>query len=541
MYRIVFSLLLIVSFIDTRAQYINSITVPDRTTGVIKDNDDPSYRYAQSIKAMNLKKHLEVIASDSFQGRETGQPGIDMAAEYITTHLRNKDIQSFFGDNEYKQAVSFSFSKWLDTDIYVKGERFRHLWDYIAFPTKNNNYPIIMDKEVVFLGYGIDDPKYSDYKGKKLDGKIIMINRGEPLKKDSTSVITKSRTLSDWSNDDMEKKLMTAKAKGVKLVLIIENDIKKMLEANRRKLQGSALELGDKRNEMQPYPAHVYISSTIAKAIIADQEKKILDARKKLAKAKPAAVSLSTDFIVNMSKGVTVLKGNNIIGYIEGKDKKDEYIIVSAHYDHLGMRGDDIFNGADDNGSGTVTLMSLAGAFQQAAIEGYRPDRSIIFLWVAGEEKGLLGSEYYTQNPIVPLENTMVNVNIDMVGRMDEKYIGNPDYIYVIGSDRLSSALHSVNEDINQNYSQLTLDYSYNDANDPNQYYYRSDHYNFAKNGIPAIFFFSGTHPDYHRPSDTVEKIDFEKMEKVGRHIFHLIWELANRPERIEVDVKESK
>jgi Zn-dependent M28 family amino/carboxypeptidase len=318
--------------------------------------------------------------------------------------------------------------------------------------------------------------------------------------------------------------------------LVIENDIKKLLEENRRKLLGAALELGDFKNDSVPYPNHVMISSTIAKAIIGNMDKKVIDARKKLAKGKPAMVVLPTDFIINMSKDVTVLKGDNVFGVIEGKSKKDEFVVVSAHYDHLGMRGDDIFNGADDNGSGTVTLMEIARAFQQAVLDGFRPERSVLFLWVAGEEKGLLGSEYYTKNPLVPLANTIANVNVDMVGRMDDKYTGNPDYIYVIGSDRLSSDLHKINENINQRYTQLTLDYTYNDANDPNQYYYRSDHYNFAKNGIPAIFFFSGTHADYHRPSDTVEKIDFNKMEKVGRHIFHLIWELANRPDRIVVD-----
>lgn len=538
MYKFLLTVLLTSAFNFVSAQYISTVKVPDTSIKVINDTNDPSFRFAQSIKAMNLKKHLEVIASDSFQGRETGQPGIDLAADYITDFLRETGLDSFEQTPDFRQAVAFSFSRWTDTDIYVNKERYRHLWDYIAFPTKNVNNPIIMENEVIFLGYGIDDKKYSDYKGKKVEGKIIMINRGEPLKKDSTSYITGSRSLSEWSDDDMEKKLLTAKAKGVKLVLIIENDIKKMLEANRRKLLGSALELGDRKNDVIPYPNHAYISSTIAKAIIGNFEKKILDARKKLAKGKPAMVNIKTDFIINLSKDVTVLKGNNIMAHIEGSTKKDEYIIVSAHYDHLGMRGDDIFNGADDNGSGTVTVMALAEAAQLATQSGSRPERSIIFLWVTGEEKGLLGSEYYTKNPIVPLEKTMININVDMVGRMDDNYKNNPDYVYVIGSDRISSGLHALNEDINQKYSQLTLDYTYNSADDPNQYYFRSDHYNFAKNGIPAIFFFSGTHPDYHRPSDTVEKIDFDKMEKIGRHLFHLLWAAANNPQSIMPDAE---
>jgi Zn-dependent M28 family amino/carboxypeptidase len=180
--------------------------------------------------------------------------------------------------------------------------------------------------------------------------------------------------------------------------------------------------------------------------------------------------------------------------------------------------------------------LEIAEALAMAKEKGYGPRRSVLCLLVTGEEKGLLGSEFYSKYPIFPLENTMCNVNVDMVGRVDSKYENNPSYIYVIGSDRLSSDLHAINEAANQKYTQLTMDYTYNSEKDPNRYYYRSDHYNFAKNGIPSIFFFSGTHKDYHRTSDTVEKINFEKMEKVGKHIFHLTWELANRDDQIMVD-----
>ena len=226
---------------------------------------------------------------------------------------------------------------------------------------------------------------------------------------------------------------------------------------------------------------------------------------------------------------------------MQGKhpERKKEHIVVTAHFDHLGKRGEDIFNGADDNASGTAAILEIAEAFATASAFGQRPDRSIIFLLVSGEEKGLLGSKFYTDHPIIPLEETMVNVNIDMVGRVDSKH-ENPNYIYVIGADRLSTTLHDVNEQVNASYENLELDYTYNEPDDPNRYYYRSDHYNFALNNIPAIFFFNGTHADYHRPSDTAEKINFDKMSKISRHIFHLIWELANREEAIEVNVPQN-
>ncbi|MFZ1749139.1 MAG: M28 family peptidase, partial [Saprospiraceae bacterium] len=196
----------------------------------------------------------------------------------------------------------------------------------------------------------------------------------------------------------------------------------------------------------------------------------------------------------------------------------------------------EVFNGANDNGSGSTTLLELAKVCQQAVFEGNRPDRSILFLWFCGEEKGLLGSQYYSENPAVPLANTIVDINIDMVGRRDEKYSSGEDFIYVIGSDRLSSDLHRINEDMNNKYSHFILDYTYNSETDPNRYYYRSDHYNFARKGIPAIFFFNGTNPDYHRTTDDVEKIDFDLMARTGKMIFHTMWALANHPERIVVD-----
>jgi Zn-dependent M28 family amino/carboxypeptidase len=170
----------------------------------------------------------------------------------------------------------------------------------------------------------------------------------------------------------------------------------------------------------------------------------------------------------------------------------------------------------------------LAEAFMEAKKAGSGPKRSILFLWVTGEEKGLLGSQYYAENPVYSLEKTIANVNIDMVGRIDDHYIDNPNYIYVIGSDRISPELHKINEEMNQRYAQLILDYKYNDEKDPNRYYFRSDHYNFAKKGIPSIFFFNGVHEDYHRDTDTVDKIHFGKMEKIGRLIFQTVWELAN-------------
>jgi hypothetical protein len=517
-------------------QYISSVSTPDKSIELNTDSTDLSNKYAAVITKEKLSDHLHVLASDEYEGRETGTAGNDKAAKYIADYFRSLGLPAIGIENSYYQNVAFNRTGWAKNEMTVNGNTYKHLWDYMTFATMNEDMPNLNLDEVVFLGYGIDDEKYSDYKGNNVRGKVIMINKGEPLNKDSISYITGQKAPSEWTSN-IWKKLAVAQAKGVKSVLIIEDQLKQFLDQNRRFLVSPSLELGDGELVDKEYANHIYISSTIAKDIIAKKDKKIKRWRKKNKKrGKAKDIKLSTDMAINFERSLEVIKGHNVMGYIEGTDKKDELIVISGHYDHLGKKGNDVYNGADDNGSGTSTVLEIAEAFTQAKNEGNGPRRSILCLLVTGEEKGLLGSEYYAENPIFPIESTVANVNIDMVGRVDKKYANNPEYIYVIGSDRLSTDLHKINEEMNNEYSQIIMDYKYNSEDDPNRYYFRSDHYNFAKKGIPAIFFFSGVHEDYHRTTDTVDKIMFDKMEVIGRHIFHLAWDLANRENRIIVD-----
>ncbi len=227
----------------------------------------------------------------------------------------------------------------------------------------------------------------------------------------------------------------------------------------------------------------------------------------------------------------------NILAFIEGTEKPEEIIVISAHYDHVGTNNGVIYNGADDDGSGTVAVMEIAEAFQQAKKSGKGPKRSILFLHVTGEEHGLLGSKYYSENPVFDLKNTVVNLNIDMIGRSDKENEGK-NYVYVIGSDMLSTELKKINVAANKATQNLELNYKYDDPNDPMRLYYRSDHYNFAKHGIPVAFFFDGIHEDYHQPTDDPEKIDYPLLQKRAQLVFATAWELANRKERIVVDKK---
>jgi len=495
--------------------------------------------YAETISQEDMKSILTVLASDEMEGRETGTPGNDRASKFIAGKLAAMGIPKVDKLDGYFQKIAFSSESWDDISLKVGDKEYRNLWEFYSFANLNSDKAMQHINEVVFLGYGIDDANYSDYKGKNVRGKTILIYDGEP-KKGSISRVTKSTEVSDWTTD-RKKKLMAAHKNGVANVLIIDGNLKNNLGELRRQLLDGRMKMGDVDDTENLYANSAYISTDIAKAIIGKNAKKIIKRRKKIEKkGKSKTYTLATNITLKQKKSVRQLLGNNIIGFIEGTDPvlKNEIVVVSAHYDHIGKRGADaIYNGADDNGSGSTTVLEIAEAFKKAKDAGIGPRRSVMTIWVTGEEKGLLGSEYYSEFPVFPLEHTVVDVNVDMVGRVHEKYADNPNYIYVIGADRLSTELHKINEAANDKYSNLILDYTYNDENDPNRFYYRSDHYNFAKKGIPAIFFFNGTHADYHMISDTVDKINFEKMEKIGRLIFHTAWELANRDKRIEVDV----
>ncbi|WNM18823.1 M28 family metallopeptidase [Flavobacterium capsici] len=239
---------------------------------------------------------------------------------------------------------------------------------------------------------------------------------------------------------------------------------------------------------------------------------------------------------LNAKRNENLPDSENIWAYIEGTDKKDEIVVVSAHYDHVGIKNGQVYNGADDDGSGTVALIEIAKAFQKAKNEGNGPRRSILILHVTGEEHGLHGSRYYSENPLFPLKNTVADVNIDMIGRRDELHKDSNNYVYVIGSDYLSSELYTICEEVNQKYIGLNLDYKYNDKKDKNRFYYRSDHYNFAKNGIPSVFFFNGVHADYHKASDEVDKIEFDALTKRTKYAFAVAWEIATRDKKLVVD-----
>lgn len=502
--------------------------------------DSIAEKYASTITAMELSKHLHIIASDEYEGRETGKKGQKMAAEYLSAQFKNSGLSPVAGN--YFQEFQLKIQHPQGVNFILNSKEYKFLKDYYFM--RGFGDTTMQISEIVFIGFGIEDDNYSDYSAKNLPdlkGKVVMYLSGEPYnEKKEVSLLTGNKQLSEWSSN-WRLKLEKAKEKGAAAVLIISPDIKMSIKTMRHSIETPSMQLDSEAGFGRSVLPNFTISREMADIILSRNNFTSGKLSAKINKKKKTKTLISkADILIGMNRKTEKLSSENVLGFIEGTDLKDEILILTAHYDHLGIRDTVVYNGADDDGSGTVALLELANAFSEAKKDGKGPRRSILIMPVAGEEKGLLGSQYYTDKPLFPLDKTIANLNIDMIGRKDEKHKDNSNYVYLIGADKLSTDLHKISENANSLYTKLDLDYTFNDPADKNRFYYRSDHYNFAKNNIPIIFYFNGVHEDYHKASDEVSKIDFEKIEKITRLVFYTAWDLANRDERIKVDVKNN-
>lgn len=498
--------------------------------------------FMETIKASDLKSLLDVLASKEMQGRETGEPGQRKAADFIAQQFKDAGIPPQGDRNTYFQKIVLANESWSNLSLKVEGVEFKNKVDFYVLPAYNPNTPELNLKEIVFVGYGIEDPKYNDYAKADVKGKAVLFYDGEPLNDDGKSKITGEMYRSDWALN-WQKKVKLAKEKGATLVFILDPKISDNLKSKRRAIGAGGwkpvAEGGEKK--ASEYINNLFVSPALAQALLGDKAGKVLEtvAVSGTESFKPSKVK--TKIELKMAKESTTLVGSNVLAVIEGIDPqlKKEYVFVTAHYDHLGSPDSTVvYYGADDNASGSSGVIEIARAFQEARKQGVGPKRTVVCMLVSGEEKGLLGSKYYTEFPMFPLDKTIVDVNIDMIGRVDEPHKNNPNYVYVIGSDRLSPELHQINERVNTEYTKMELNYKYNAKDDPNHYYERSDHYNFAEKGIPAIFYFNGTHADYHRPTDTPDKINFDALAKRAQLAFLTAWEVADRPSRLSIEKK---
>ncbi|MCI4670706.1 MAG: M28 family peptidase [Bacteroidia bacterium] len=491
---------------------------------------DPIKTYSETITKEDMQAHLYFLADDLLEGRETGERGQHIAGIYIRAHfMRLGLIPGNKTDQTYFQKFYLNRSEIKDASLTIGKQELKFGDSFLA----SGGMADKMEGEMVFAGFGFENDDYNNLEGLDLEGKIAVIVSGRPNGMPSAG--NRFRELQALRN---RKDLLIEKGAKAVLIGVPDSSYKIIKRYSRR----SSSEISASPRRGSPL---IFLQDETLAQILNNGKKTIPEIREALAgnasipknKLKKKSFSMTADVDFKSKEA------SNVMGYLEGTDKKDELLVITGHYDHVGVNSKGVvYNGADDDGSGTTAVLELAEAFATAAKEGYKPRRSILFMTVSGEEKGLLGSEFYANNPIYPLENTITNLNIDMIGRVDKRYEGKEnqnEYIYLIGSDKLSSELHELSEEANDTYSNLTLDYKYNDENDPNRFYYRSDHYNFAKNGIPIIFYFNGTHEDYHQPGDDPEKIAYQKMQNITRLVFATAWKVANRDERVVVDKKD--
>jgi len=480
--------------------------------------DSVAVRYAKYVNADELKTHLTLLASDAFEGRDTGKKGQKMAAAYLREQFVQYGIAPVPTSdpaaivNGYYQPFELVEERSGSISIEGSGRTLAFLKELLYF-----NENLTADRTVRELVYYGDGSTLSGAKG--LAGKVVLIKEDG-----ATNLLQFVGGLRGIGTN--------AAAAGAEVLLVATPRMQELVAEMGHYVSGTRMRLADE------VPGK---TSTGVQVILVDAS--ALDpllgrnTLASLAKRKPGK-KIPVELLLRHEATSQRVLSENVLAYIEGSDKKEELVVITAHYDHIGMEGDEVYNGADDDGSGTVALLGIAQAFAKAKAEGNGPRRSILVMPVSGEEKGLLGSKYYSEHPVFPLENTVANLNIDMIGRWDSAHAESGPYVYVIGSDRLSTELHAVNEEANSTYTKLALDYTFNAADDPNRFYYRSDHYNFARKGVPAIFYFSGVHEDYHKPTDTVEKIRFDLLEKRARLTYYTAWLLANREGRIVVDGK---
>ncbi|HLG01981.1 MAG TPA: M28 family peptidase [Bacteroidia bacterium] len=496
--------------------------------------------FAETITAKDLKTHLSILASDEYEGRETGEKGQKMAATYIADKFRSSGIPELPGGGYYQDVPLLKLEPGEGSvsaagKTYSFGKDFYYLQGTEDGETKSS--------QLVFAGYGIQDSAYKDYEGLDVRGKTVMVLAGEPYKKSGISLLSGKKEPSIWATQ-RRRKTNEARSRDAAILLIVVPDFRQAMKESEHAIHSPTLELYEEIVVAAPKKTTtlIYISPEMANELLkAGGEKKTVQKfASKIAKTKKTVHSeISVDIMLSIRRKSEVIHTENVLGYISGSDLKDELIVITAHYDHLGKEGSVVYNGADDDGSGTVAVIELAEAFAKAKKDGHGPRRSLLFMAVTGEEKGLLGSRWYSEHPFFPLQNTVCNLNIDMIGRIDALHKDDSNYIYVIGSEKLSSELKKINEAANAKYTKLNLDYRYDVPNDPNMFYYRSDHYNFARKGIPVAFYFNGVHPDYHKETDEIEKISFPMMEVRTRLVFYAAWELANRNDRIALDQKK--
>lgn len=516
-------------------------------------------KFSKAINKENGYKHLSVLASDEYEGRETGKKGAWMAADYIKKYFQSIGLKGPVKDgaDPYFQKIDFATYTLGEGALAINGKAKELLKDFYITPATVSSQGFkINASSVLFAGYGLTRDTYNDFTGLDVAGKVVMIfAMGEPTPTSAPAATPApaGRPARGMQNPLAAKLkyLVDNKAAGVLVITPQADNISAQIK---NQVQNGTMFMKTEENIQRMAASAtiptVMISTATANDILAGANTSVDAIKKTISDSgKPASQEIKISVSSNATKKETPVRGENVLGFLEGSDPKlkNEVLILTSHYDHIGLvqdpnAKDKVNNGADDDGSGTTGVLLMAKAFTDAKKAGKGPKRSILFMPVVGEEKGLLGSNWYSSHPVFPIENTIANINTDMIGRVGEPYLGKPDsasYVYSVGSFRLSTELGKINEEVNATYTKMKLDYKFDDPKDPQSIYTRSDHYNFAKLGIPVIFYYDGMlEQDYHRPGDEVSKINFDLLAKRAQLGYFVAWELANRATRPVVDKK---
>lgn len=504
-------------------------------------------RGTETITASQLKDYLSFIASDAMEGRDTPSRGLDITALFLATNLSRWGFKPAGDGGTFFQKIALARDV-IDKDktvVSLNDQKLRFGEDYIPLARSAN-----LTAPMVFAGNGwfVKSKNLDPFQGVDVRGKIVIVFTvpdGLP------AGVTRDDLRGIPGDDWMRPAEYAIKNGAVGLITVPDFQYLANWERNRARVTERGITTVEKFQPLTPPQLPGFIAAPQLANVLFQGEP--MSATAIFNAISSGKVPPSFELKASKKLSLTVVKRSdgtmtqNVVGVFEGSDPvlKNEYVALGAHYDHVGtgvpVNGDSIYNGADDDGSGTTALLAMAEALAKAPT---KPKRSVLLVWHAGEEKGLWGSRYFTEFPTVPLNQIITQINLDMIGRSKANGdtnarnagLSGPDQIYVIGSKMMSAELGEVTERVNQQYLNLTYDFRYDDPADPNRYFFRSDHINYARKGIPIVFFFDGEHEDYHRPGDSIDKIDFQKMEKVTRTIYMTVWELANLPSRPKVD-----
>lgn len=516
--------------------------------------------YMELITSDLLRDHLSILASDDMEGRNTGSTGIEKAANYLAAEYAKLNLIAPGESGTYFQTVPFMGTKVLSLDFALfEGQSSTRkpyrapgsLGDKNKMFTRMQGGRGIIDGEIIFGGFGASDSVYGvePFKDMDLSGKWVLIFQDLPKIVNGDTLL--SATVSAQSR--LLDIIIRREAAGV---ILMDSEpslpFEIYVEAFRKQIETPTnIRFADRPAPNILSGAYLRIHPELAAHLLnvdglagLNVLKASITQNMKTWKAQ----SLGFSLMMNIDEQQVEVPSKNVLAFLEGGDPvlKQEIVVLSSHYDHVGIslpdaNGDYINNGADDDGSGTIGVLAVATALSEAAKQGLRPRRSILFLNVTAEEKGLLGSRYYSDNPVFPIENHIANINMDMIGRdaTEHEEMGINNGVYVIGASLISSMLDSLLTVSNKATHNLYLDMALNNVRDPQQIYRRSDHWNFGRLGIPFVFYFTGLHDDYHRPSDEADKVNYEKMAKITQLIYHNTLEIANNDKRPIVDNEE--